>query len=465
MSGRVLVVAYYFPPLGGVGVQRTLKYVKYLPGNGWRPVVLTPANPAYTVRDASLLDELPPDTSIERTGSFEPARFPNAVAARLNRGRSSAGGSRSSTSGGSGDATVGPAGASLPAKVLSKGMILWNRVWGLLLYPDAAVGWVGPAVKRGLAVHRAAPVDAIYSTSAPISCHLIAAKIAARTGLPWIADFRDPWIGNAFATPPRGWHAVQQRRIERRIVEGADMVVLATEGMRQAYASRYPDAAGKMRVITNGYDRADFTAAAEQAAAAEVSGGRRFRLVYTGSLYGAHELEILLAGLEILVGRRPEVKDRLEIEFVGWLSAHNRVVAAKVAGSPTLGSMLRFSGFVPHAEAMRRAAASDALLQLLADDPRKGEIQGGKLMEYLGYDRQILAVVPEGAARDVLRELDWGILADPTPEGVAAGIERLLSEPAPARRADPEGRYDRVNLAARLARLLDETVAAKRGAR
>ncbi|MFI5259126.1 MAG: glycosyltransferase [Candidatus Limnocylindrales bacterium] len=460
MSGRVLVVAYYFPPLGGVGVQRTLKYVKYLPNSGWKSIVLTPAKPAYTVRDASLLDELPPEISIERTGSFEPARLPNAVAGWLSRRRSAA-------TGGSSDATVGPAGPSLLARALSKGMILWNRVWGLLQYPDAAIGWVGPGTKRGLAVHEAVPVDAIYSTSAPISCHLIAGRIAARTGLPWIADFRDPWIGNAFATPPRGWHAVQQRRIERKIVTGADMVVFATEGLRQAYATRYPWAADKMRVITNGYDRADLVAAARGEAApikrpGEAVAGRRFRLVYTGSLYGSHELQILLQGLEILVGRRPDVKDRLDIEFVGWLSAHNRVVAAKSAGSAAFGSMLRFTGFVPHAEAMRKAAASDALLQLLADDPRKGEIQGGKLMEYLGYDRQILAVVPDGAARDVLRELDWGILADPTPEGVAAGIERLLDEPAPTRLADPEGRYDRVNLAARLAGFLDEAVAAGR---
>jgi hypothetical protein len=118
--------------------------------------------------------------------------------------------------------------------------------------------------------------------------------------------------------------------------------------------------------------------------------------------------------------------------------------------------MLRFSGFMPRAEAMRKAVASDALLQLIADDPRKGEVQGGKLMEYLGYDRQILAVVPEGQARQLLRELDWGIIADPTPQGVAAGLEQLLAAPAPTRRADPEGRYDRVNLAGRLAGYLDE---------
>jgi glycosyltransferase involved in cell wall biosynthesis len=456
VSGRVLVIAYYFPPLGGVGVQRTLKYVRYLPLGGWQPIVITPARPAYTVRDATLLDELPPDLQVERTGSFEPARLPNAVAAFLSR-------RRPAPAGAAADATVGPAGASLPAKLLSKGMVVWNRVWGLLLFPDSAVGWIGPAARRGLAVHKVAPVDAIYSTSAPISCHLIASRIAARTGLPWIADFRDPWIGNAFATPPRGPHAFQQRRIERKIVAGADMVIFATQGLMEAYAERYPGAAERMRVIPNGYDRADFPAPGGAAGDGDRAGDRRFRLVYTGSFYGERELEIFLQGLEILVGRRPEMKDRLEVEFVGWLSFHNRGVAASYARPGRLGSMLRFSGFMPHAEAMRKAAMSDALLQIIADDPRKGEVQGGKLMEYLGHDRQILAIVPEGVAREVLRELDWGIVADPTPEGVASGVERLLAAPPPTHRADPEGRYDRANLAVRLARCLDDAVAIGRG--
>ena len=461
MSKRLLVIAYYFPPLGGVGVQRTLKYVRYLPQSGWQPIVITPAKPAYTVRDAALLDELPPDLQVERTGSFEPARLPNAIAAFLAHKRS--------RSGSSADGTAGPAGTGLAAKLLFKAMVVWNRVWGLLLFPDAAVGWVGPAVTRGIAINELTPVDAVYSTSAPISCHVIAARLAARTGLPWIADFRDPWIGNAFATPPRGWHAVQQRRIERRIVEGADRLIYPTDGVKEAYAARYPNAAAKMLVIPNGYDRADLPAAEERAAAARAgrssngpTGDRPFRLVYTGSLYGEHELEIFAAGLEIMVGRRPEWRDRLEVEFVGWLSAHNRTLAGGYARPDRLGSMLRFSGFVPHADAMRKAAAADALLQLIAGDPGKGEIQGGKLMEYLGYDRQILAVVPEGSARDILRELDWGIVADPTPEGVASGLEQLLSSPPPARRADPEGRYDRANLAARLAGYLDSVVTERR---
>ena len=371
MAGCVLVVAYAFPPLGGVGVQRTLKYVKYLPQSGWQPIVLTAAKPAYPVRDAKLLDELPADLRVERTGSFEPARLPAAVASRFGRGPSAS----------SIDATLGRTGTGRSARLLMKGMIAWNRIWGLLLFPDAAVGWVGPATRRGLAVHKRTPVDAIYSSSGPVSCHLIAGRIAARTGLPWIADFRDPWIGNSFATPPRGWHAIQQRRLERRIVEGADKLIFPTPGVAEAYEERYPWAAGKMCVIPNGYDRADLSTAervtGDADRKADRTSERPFRLVYTGSLYGQHELEIFLHGLEILVERRPEMHDRLQVEFVGWLNAHNRDVATSYARSDRFGSMLRFSGFVPHTEAMRKVATSDALLQLIADEPHKGEVHGG----------------------------------------------------------------------------------------
>jgi glycosyltransferase involved in cell wall biosynthesis len=345
-------------------------------------------------------------------------------------------------------------------------MILWGRLWYKVLFPDSQVWWVPFATRRGLAVHKRQPFDVVYSTSAPISGHIIAGRIAAKTGLPWVADFRDPWIGNAFAPPAGGITAVRQRRLERRIVEQADLVVFATDGLRESYAARYPQSAAKMRVIPNGYDRADVpqvpqaTAEATPATpAGESPGTTPFRLVYTGSLFGDRELSVFLEGLELLVGRRPEVASRLEVEFVGWLSSHNRALAAQYSASSKIGPMLRFSGFMPRAEAMRKAVAADALLQLIADDPRKGEVQGGKLMEYLGYDRQILAVVPEGQARQLLRELDWGIIADPTPQGVAAGLEQLLAAPAPTRRADPEGRYDRVNLAGRLAGLLDELVA------
>jgi glycosyltransferase involved in cell wall biosynthesis len=451
VSGRVLVVTYFFPPLGGIAVQRSLKFVTYLPRWGWQPVVIAPENPGYTFVDPSLAAALPPDVEVRRTGSLEPGQLPNAVARRLSRAGA---GSDAGT-----DLSKGPTGGGLPGRLLWKGMIVWNRAWGATLFPDPQVGWVRFAARGGLRAHRQAPVDAIYSSSGPISSHLAAERIARKTGLPWIADFRDPWIGNYHVGSRRGLFGHMQRRMERRIVERASRLVFTTQGVLDGYAARYPRAAERMAVIPNGYDRADFPAPGS--VKPEAADGR-FHLIYGGSLYGSSELGVFLEGLELLVQRRPETRERLRVEFIGRLSAFNRGVAADFSSHESIGPMVKYTGYLAHSEAMRRQAAADALLQIVGDDPGKSQIHGGKLMEYLGQDKQILAVVPEGVAREVLRELGWGIIADPTPEGVADGLERLLAAPPVTGRADPEGRYDRVNLTGRLAGLLDE-IAAERG--
>ena len=458
MARRVLVVAYNFPPVGGVGILRTLKYVTYLPGSGWQPIVLTARNPGAAIRDEDSERNLPPGLRVERAFSPEPTKLRRLLGLAARRVRRAGG-----LAGGSGAGAGAAAATATPRRAspwTSRLAAAWVGASHLIFYPDEQVVWALFALRRGLSVVRDTSIDVIYSSSAPISCHLAAGLIAHRAGLPWVADFRDPWIGNAFAVPPRGLHAYFQRRIESRIVHLADRVIFPTSGVAEGYARRYPGVAHRFAVIPNGYDGSDFP---DRPASRRPAEDGRFHLAYGGSLYGDRELEMFLDGLELLVARRPDVRDRLAIDFIGWLSLHNQAVAGRYSAPDRLGSMLDFAGFLPHREAVARLAAADALLQVIGDDPGKGQIQGGKLMEYVGLDRPILAVVPEGDARALLRELDWGIVADPTPEGVADGIDRLLAAPPPTRRADPEGRYDRINLTRRLAVLLDEVVAERTG--
>jgi glycosyltransferase involved in cell wall biosynthesis len=178
-------------------------------------------------------------------------------------------------------------------------------------------------------------------------------------------------------------------------------------------------------------------------------------LVYAGSLYRPPELDTFLAGVARFADTRPDAAGRLEVTFIGAATDECRAVADRWQTDPRVAPIVQFRGFVPRSEAVEAIAGADAALTLLGGGPGMEVFVGAKLYEYLALDQQVLAMVPPGDARDVLAELDWGIIADPEPHAVAAALERLVNEPPPARRADPVGRYDRARIGALLDRLVD----------
>jgi len=440
---RLMVVTYFFPPVGGIGVQRTLRHVTYLPDAGWTPVVIAPRGASYRVMDPGSVTDLPSGLEVHRSFFYEPARFRRQVreAVRAARRRVSPGAGQSSAT------VVVESRGGRPSPRLNDA---WAGAVRFLFFPDDQVAWVPFAVRSALRAHRRNPVSALYSSSPPVTSHLVAGLVKRRIGVPWIADFRDPWVGNSFAQPLGGGHRRLQARLERWIVRTADRVVFATPGLLDRYRVRYPLEAERFVVIPNGYDAAEL---------ADIKPIQRLdanalRLVYTGSVYGEREMTVFLAGLGAALDRRPDMRERLRVEFIGWMTDANRRAAEEAM--PSLAPVLELSGQVPRAEALARLRAADAALLLLADGADRDLFVGGKLFEYLGLDRQVLAVVPPGDARSLLAELDWGIVADPEPGAIAAALERLMETPAPARKADPAGRYERRNLAARLGALLDD---------
>jgi glycosyltransferase involved in cell wall biosynthesis len=444
VSGRALIVTYYFPPLGGVGVQRTLKYITYLPKWGWEPAVLTPRDPAYTVRDPSLLAVLAPGLEINRSASLEPGSLPNAVSRLLSRPDAS----------GASDLGVRPTRGGLAGRLIWKAVIVWGRVWNKILFPDAQIGWVRLGARAGRRVYKRRPFDVVYSTAAPISAHLIADRIKRSTGRPWVADFRDPWIGNPFTAPlsgPKGW---LQRRMERSIVSRADRVVLAMDALREMFVERYPEMADKFIYIPNGYDKNDL------AGLTPVKGEAGcFTILFAGSLYRPGELDAMLGGVEKLVERRPDLRKKLRVQFLGRTSSYNRNLGEIYTAPGRIGDVVSFEGFVPRAQALARVAGADALLQLMTDEPGTSMFVGGKLIEYMAFDRPILAVMPQGEGRRLVDGLPGGRSADVEPGSVADALEALLDNPPEPGSTDPTGRYDRVNLAGELAKVLDEVAA------
>ena len=445
---RVLVMTYFFPPGGGVGVQRTLKFVEHLPALGWEPVVLAPRWAPYRVMDPGLLDALDPELEVHRVVCLEPAGVRAAarvIARRLRPGR------------GSGASAVGvpEAREASPRGTIRRWL---NAAWAAwvraMFIPDEQMGWIPVAARSAAALHARRPVDVIYSSSPPPSTHLAAGLAKTLTGRPWVADFRDPWVDNAFAAPRSRARRRLEGWLESWVIRHADRVIFATPGLRARYADRYPVRAPRFVTITNGYDRAEIG----QPVPPRPRGDGTFHLVYAGSVYGTRELRIFLDGLEKAIERRPDLRTRLRVEFVGWMTPENQHLAT--SRLERLGPVLTVEGFVPREEAQARIRGADASLLLLADGPDRDLFVGAKLFESIGLDRQVLAMAPPGDVRTILAGLDWGVVADPHPASVADALMTIVDAAPPNRSADPDGIYDRRGLTQALGDVLADVVGA-----
>lgn len=441
---RVLFVAYFFPPLGGVSVPRMLSFVRHLPAAGWDPVVLAPRDAAYPLRDVSGLASVPETVSVVRALSPEPQ-----AARRLLRRigglivRPLAGGQRAK-------AIVADPGGPLDRLPTGAGRPSLSDLRRLVFFPDDQLLWLPFAVQAGQQVAKKERVAAIYSTASPVTAHLVAGVIHRLSGIPWVAEFRDPWVGNPLAPPLPSFHRRLRRRLERWIVGSASQVVFLSTETGLAYERRYPGLAGRWRTVPNGYDREELGEPRARSRA-----GDPFRLVYTGTLDRPAEAAAFMAGVDLFATRRPDLAARLAIDFVGHSTPEVEVIVASYVASEKVGSMFRFSAFVPRAAVLEYVRDADACLVLLGGERGMSQFLPGKLFDYIGLDVPVLAIVPPGEVRSVLSQLDWGVVGDPTPEGVADALVRLLVGAHRTGTADRDRRFERRRQAEELAAILD----------
>ena len=177
----------------------------------------------------------------------------------------------------------------------------------------------------------------------------------------------------------------------------------------------------------------------------------RYRIVWTGTLDRPDQLLVFLQAVDALLTRIPALADQLEIDFYGNVSGSCKAIWARFAACDRLVEAVRFHGFVPRRVALQALADADAALVMLGAGPGMEQFVPGKLFDCIGQNKQVLAVLPRGDARDILEELDWGIIANPDVAAIGRAVERLTDAAGPGERADPAGKYDRVALAARLA--------------
>ena len=448
---RVLIITYYWPPSGGSGVQRWVKFARYLPSEGWQPVVYVPENPSYDLMDETLAAEIPPEAEILRRRIREPY-----AAYRRLMGRGASTDMKTLTE-------VTP--ISSGRKSWKQRLSLWIR--GNLFVPDPRVGWVRPSVrflKKYLKEH---PVDVIVTTGPPHSMHLIGRRLHAALGTPWIADFRDPWTKMYYlkhlGMTKHTWRRLE--RMEQAVLDECSSVLAVTPAVQADFRAR---TATPVAMITNGFDDADFGTPDQVGGDGKhPSGGspsfhglsvESFTLTHTGLFASDGNPLTLWKVLGEMAAADPAFRESLRLRLCGKV---DRDVLGTIAAAGLAANVVDL-GYVDHATAVREQRAATLLLLPLRNDPQYKPILPGKLFEYLAARRPILGIGQEdGAMAAVLEETAAGTMCDWDNE---AGMKRFLTEAWKAFREDggvpatsgPVDRYSRRNLTRELAALLDK---------
>lgn len=405
MLKRLLIITYYWPPTGGSGVQRWVKFSKYLPEFGWQPVVYTPENPEQLARDESLLKDIPACAEVIKTHISEPY----AIYRRL--------------TGGKAGQEVNPVNAQ--KKSWKQRLSLWIR--GNCFIPDPRVGWVRPSVRFLKKYLREHPVDAVVTTGPPQSVHLIGLRLKKELGLRWIADFRDPWT-EMFYYKHLGLSAAadrRHRRLEQAVLDGADKIISVSPPVAADFQAKTKT---PVVLITNGFDESDFRGESPCAGVVEPGCPGFSRAIFSGSgkpgpQARRNEIRLVHTGLFAADGNPlklwdalaerceadPDFRARLQIRLAGKVDA----AVTDAIRARGLGDNLVELGYLPHDETVREQLEADFLLLPLRREPEYAKVLPGKIFEYLAARRPVLGIGQEdGAAASVLRDAAAGEMFD-----------------------------------------------------
>lgn len=403
-GGRVLLVSYCYPPVGMVGSIRTVKLAKFLGRHGWSATVLTVTDDSTTCKVWDRTEGEFPGVAVVR------ARFFDLLTA-LNRLLMALGIlDRPEVSEVPGAAGSVPESRGRPLRAV----FAWLKRWAA--FPDRGLPWFPSALLRGLRELRRGGYDLIFSTSPPATDHLVAAALQRLTGLPWVADLRDPWVRDQIDAT-RTWRYLG-RKLERLTLRRASAIVTVSEPLADELREFHGDREGGIICITNGFDPDDFP------------GGARpsddcFVITHTGLLAGLHrDPEVLVSVLEELVEEGKAAPGELRLSLYGPPDP-GLVKRRQGMAHPEL---LEIAGVVPRSEALALQKASTVLLVVMADHPHWARMHGGKVLEYLGAERPILVWSPAGGIIDELIEKTGAGAAVGNRESLKRTLEAWLAE-------------------------------------
>lgn len=365
---RVLIICYYWPPAGGPGVQRWLKFVKYFRNFEIEPVLFIPKNPHYPIIDESLLAEVPKDVEIIRNPIKEPYKYARLLSKKKTKKISS-----------------GIIDEKKPS-VIEK-LLLYAR--GNLFIPDARIGWVSPSVrflKKYLSENK--DIETVITTGPPHSLHLIGMELKEQLPIKWIADFRDPWTTIHYHKSLRLSKSAQKKheKLEKKVLQAADTIVVTSPTTQQDFKQL---TSKPVEVITNGYDTSKNK---------EVVLDPKFSLVHIGSLLSNRNPKILWKVLSELMDEMEGFSEDLEIKLVGLVSNDIK----EEIHTYCLSENVVLPGYVSHQEAISFQNSAQLLLLIEMNKVETNAIIPGKLFEYLRSKRPIIAIGPEKSDVEVI---------------------------------------------------------------
>lgn len=375
---KVLIVTYYWPPAGGPGVQRWLKFVKYLSEFGVEPIVYIPENPTYPLQDTKLRDEVPQGVTVLQKKITEPYAWASVFSKNKTKKISS---------------------GIIPNKrkqSFLERLMLWTR--GNLFIPDARVLWVKPSVTYLQRYIKENGIDTVITTGPPHSLHLIGMHLKEKTGIRWVADFRDPWttIGYHKALKLSDYAAQKHKDLERKVMQEADFLLVTSRTTQKEFEAI---TSKPIHVITNGYDVENVN---------RLPLDEKFSLAHIGSFLSERNPRILWKALSELIKEEPGFKEHFELKLIGATSQEVLETIEEFRLSPYVNNL----GYVSHQEAVQQQRSSQVLLLVEIDSEETKSIIPGKLFEYMVSERPILAIGPEDADfAGIIKQTNTGVFA------------------------------------------------------
>jgi glycosyltransferase involved in cell wall biosynthesis len=371
---KVLVIAYYFPPMGLSGVQRTLKFVKYLKNFNWQPTVITTGEVGYFAHDNSLTKELD-DLNIQviRIGGKEP----NAMLAKFG--------------------TI-----KLPTEFIRK---ILNRISQTIFIPDNKISWSKKAYKKVEEILSNEHFDAIFVTCPPFSAFSYVSQIRKKSDIPIFVDYRDLWYESYFSFYPTPVHKHLHKKEEYNALKAVDRVLVTNRRIKEKLLKDFPFLSfDDIVILSHGFDPEDF-----ERIPAHPKPKNKLVIMYSGIFMAYNTPKYFLKAFKELSVERPDIAAEIELQFVGYLGKENRKLVRKL----NLQEFVKDFGYVNHDDSIAKIKSADVLWFMVDRLKNIDAILPGKVYEYVGAQKPVIACVPDGAAKMAVEEYGAGFICEP----------------------------------------------------